>query len=186
MADAVSVVEYLHRRSIVGKTIKSLNFLLVNNVLKISDFGMAAAALLRVYDSKAAAAPMGPARWLAPECNGRTPFTDKSDVFALGMVFPFSSFSPFPPLSFPRMLLVSYSFLLPFSFLFQVIWELLEKKVPFGDKTPEDQVMLAIKIEKKRPPLSSECDQGTFFNLFPLLSRRGGGESIYLTLCTLC
>eukprot|EP00026_Physarum_polycephalum_P004350 Phypoly_transcript_04368.p1 GENE.Phypoly_transcript_04368~~Phypoly_transcript_04368.p1 ORF type:complete len:628 (+),score=75.61 Phypoly_transcript_04368:157-2040(+) len=128
--DALRAVEYLHKRDITHKGLKSTNFLLVDGVLKIADFGMEAARNIQNGIHSALAKPppssssVGVARWLAPECaDAQGPFTVKSDVFALGML----------------------------------LWEISDKTRPFPEIAKDEDVITAIKL-KLRPKISPECN----------------------------
>ena len=78
---------YLHDRSIIHRDLKSMNVLLDDNLnAKISDFGLA-----QVKTQSQLIATMGRCvgriLWMAPELFGRkAKNTEKSDVYALGMV----------------------------------------------------------------------------------------------------
>jgi serine/threonine protein kinase len=81
-------VSHLHTYKVVHKDIKSPNFLLVNNKIKICDFGMATTASVASRISSNDTQIAGTMRWMAPECHAEDPvFDEKTDIYAMGMVF---------------------------------------------------------------------------------------------------
>jgi mitogen-activated protein kinase kinase kinase 13 len=90
--EAATAVGYLHREKILHRDLKSPNLLLAQGRIKIADFGMSTAvkiASIGVFgsSSKGKSKIMGSVRWLAPETTATKPvFSEKSDIFSLGMV----------------------------------------------------------------------------------------------------
>jgi serine/threonine protein kinase len=89
--EAATAVAFLHSCKLLHRDIKSPNFLLVKNEIKITDFGMTTAAGIASTNSSKRIPlreNVGSVRWLAPETTAGNPaFSEKSDVFGLGMVF---------------------------------------------------------------------------------------------------
>ena len=87
--EAASAVAHLHRKGTVHRDIKSPNFLLVKDQLKLTDFGLSTASSLASIATQNASnqVVIGSVRWAAPECSARKPVvSEKSDVYALGIV----------------------------------------------------------------------------------------------------
>jgi serine/threonine protein kinase len=79
-------LEYLHDRNILHRDIKSLNVLLKNGQAKLSDFGHSKIKL--ASNSSHSISKVGTVRWKAPELfERRAKYTDKSDIYSLGMTF---------------------------------------------------------------------------------------------------
>jgi serine/threonine protein kinase len=78
-------LEYLHDRNILHRDIKSLNVLLKNGRAKLSDFGQ---SKIKVASSSGNSAnSIGTIRWKAPELFDGEKYTQKSDIYSLGMTF---------------------------------------------------------------------------------------------------
>ncbi|XP_022848033.1 probable serine/threonine-protein kinase SIS8 isoform X2 [Olea europaea var. sylvestris] len=74
----------LHRMKIVHRDLKSANCLLNKNwTVKICDFGLSRAlTTVPMKDSSSAGTP----EWMAPELLRNEPFTEKCDIFSLGVI----------------------------------------------------------------------------------------------------
>jgi serine/threonine protein kinase len=127
--EAATAVAFLHSCKLLHRDIKSPNFLLVKNEIKITDFGMSTAAGIASTNSskhaqQARENTAGSVRWMAPETTAASPaFSEKSDVFGLGMVF----------------------------------WEIASREIPFSQVLQEAQVVVLIKYEKVRPDIPTDC-----------------------------
>src|SRR5271163_3778724 len=82
--EVAAAVAFLHKRGIIHRDLKSSNFLIVKDSIKICDFRKATIATLA---HGKALGSISTARWLAPECSAGVPvFDKKTDVFGMGMV----------------------------------------------------------------------------------------------------
>jgi len=84
----ITAVEFLHSRGVVHRDIKPANFLmsLDHKCVKIADFGLARVKMNSM--SVTGQGPKGTARYMAKELYlGHPLYSEKSDVFALGMCF---------------------------------------------------------------------------------------------------
>jgi serine/threonine protein kinase len=127
--EVANAVAFLHKKKLLHNALKSSNVLVVRGAIRISDFGMGAAAqiqLTQLANKGNDKTKIGITRWLAPETTAIDPlFSEKSDVFALGMV----------------------------------LYEISEGSIPFSEVTGDAEVLKLIKHEKKRPRLSDECPE---------------------------
>ena len=87
MLQLANTVQYIHDQGYIHRDIKSQNiFCLKNNFVKISDFGIAVtkdiAKQLRKSD-----AVVGSPHYLAPELSANGIISERSDVYALGVVY---------------------------------------------------------------------------------------------------
>ncbi|KAL1555987.1 putative serine/threonine-protein kinase SIS8 isoform X2 [Salvia divinorum] len=74
----------IHRMSVVHRDLKSANCLVNKHwVVKICDFGLSRKLITRpMTDSSSAGTP----EWMAPELIRKEPFTEKCDIFSLGVI----------------------------------------------------------------------------------------------------
>jgi serine/threonine protein kinase len=127
----VSAVAFLHKRRIIHRDLKSPNFLVVNDKIKICDFGMATTASVAsrtsiVSSSTKSLGAVGTTRWLAPECTAASPvFNEATDVFGMGMV----------------------------------IWEIVTREIPFQNILQDAQVVCLVKYEQLRPHIPPSCPE---------------------------
>ncbi|OZJ02338.1 hypothetical protein BZG36_04593 [Bifiguratus adelaidae] len=117
-------MEYLHARGLLHNDLKSHNILLNKDFdAKIADFGL---SMLK-RDNRLAKGVQGSAHWLAPEivrmADRDTPYSEKSDVWAFGMIL--------------YELIASR---LPYSDLVgeQILWQIGSQKLPSMDEVRED------------------------------------------------
>lgn len=76
---------YIHGENIIHRDLKSLNILLtINNSIKISDFGLSKTKISSSTSSKASV--VGTLRWMAPENIKEGKYSEKSDIYSLGMI----------------------------------------------------------------------------------------------------
>jgi serine/threonine protein kinase len=78
-------LEFLHEKDILHRDIKSLNVLLKNGQAKLSDFGQSKIKI--ASSSSNSASSIGTVRWKAPELFDGEKYTQKSDIYSLGMTF---------------------------------------------------------------------------------------------------
>ncbi|KLL05030.1 MAG: serine/threonine-protein kinase sepA-like [Mycoplasmataceae bacterium RV_VA103A] len=76
---------YIHQQNIIHRDLKSMNILLTNNYqVKISDFGLSRTKIISSSYSKDSV--KGTLRWMAPEIIKEKNFSEKSDIYSLGMI----------------------------------------------------------------------------------------------------
>ncbi|KAG0261490.1 hypothetical protein DFQ27_002922 [Actinomortierella ambigua] len=84
--ETVRGLAYIHHKGVLHRDLKSMNVLLTRHMeVKLCDFGL---ATVKVRSSaRSTISFKGTARWMAPELlNTRPKYSNKSDMFALGMV----------------------------------------------------------------------------------------------------
>ncbi|KAF9159544.1 hypothetical protein DFQ26_006417 [Actinomortierella ambigua] len=84
--ETVRGLAYIHHKGVLHRDLKSMNILLTRHMeVKLCDFGL---ATVKVRSSaRSTISFKGTARWMAPELlNTRPKYSNKSDMFALGMV----------------------------------------------------------------------------------------------------
>ncbi|KAG0045217.1 hypothetical protein BGZ83_009528 [Gryganskiella cystojenkinii] len=86
VAEIAEGLAYLHSEGIIHRDIKHTNILLTaQNTVKLCDFGCA--KLLAATLSASTCSPRGTRGWIAPELNcARPKYSEKSDIYALGVV----------------------------------------------------------------------------------------------------
>ena len=87
MLDVAAGVDYLHSNNIVHRDIKSLNVLLDRELNpKLCDFGLALIKSDTESQSVAHTRAVGTVRWLAPEVIPGAKHSQRSDIWALGLI----------------------------------------------------------------------------------------------------
>ena len=74
-------VEYLEQRDIQHRDIKTPNIIIINNVLKLADFGTA-----KKVDMSHTTRPFGTERWMAPEYMRDHRLSRSNNVYSVGLV----------------------------------------------------------------------------------------------------
>jgi serine/threonine-protein kinase CTR1 len=89
-SDIALAFKYLHSRGVQHRDMKSPNILLFceNDQLraKVTDFGLSRARSLLTSTATSTSNSLGSPAWSSPEYLRKEPFTDKSDVYSLGVV----------------------------------------------------------------------------------------------------
>ena len=90
---AAAALKYLHDRKVQHRDIKTPNLLLSRDgsgrlTVKMGDFGLSRcqALITATASSSSGGRSIGSPRWSSPEQLKREPYTDKSDVYSLGVV----------------------------------------------------------------------------------------------------
>ena len=84
MVQICMALEYVHRRKVIHRDIKTQNvFLTSSNTVKVGDFGIS-----KVLESstQVAMTVVGTPYYMAPEACLSEPYTSKSDIWALGVI----------------------------------------------------------------------------------------------------
>lgn len=79
---AAEGIDYLHKQNIMHRDIAARNCLYGNCVVKVSDFGLSRVGAFYAMDPSKRV----PIRWLSPETMRTSTYSNKSDVFAFGIL----------------------------------------------------------------------------------------------------